>query len=70
MPCDERMIKSQKTTRAITPVLHGRGSSLFSLVCQLTRTSAEESDILWLRKRNLISDGDIGIDSKITVFSQ
>ena len=40
--CDRRMIKSQKTTVAMTPVLRGRGSSQYSLVCKITRTSLEK----------------------------
>ena len=44
VPCDRRMIKSQETTGAVTPVLYGRGSYQFSLVCKTTRTSAGESD--------------------------
>ena len=42
--CDRRMIKSQKTTGTITPVLYGRGSFQFSPVCKITRTSLEESE--------------------------
>ena len=37
--CDRRMIKSQKTTGAMTPLLDGRGSFHFSLVCKITRIS-------------------------------
>ena len=35
---DRRMINSQKTTSAMTPVLYGRGSFQFSLVCKIKRT--------------------------------
>ena len=39
------MMKSQKTAATMIPVIYGRGSFQFSFVCNITRTSAEESEL-------------------------